>query len=183
MTVPTPEPANIETKEESYLKDVAVLQKAQAQADSALQAAIDALEAQLAPLTYFSGWQDIAYNTGYSSTSGGQLRYCVVGRQVFLRGGAFRDAGDYSATVDRIPANIPATDVNGESLRPLAVHRFSNWGTLRRTGSVEIETDGDITVRVPDNPDIDVDETAGVLDRSLDSPFQWIGLSTTYLRV
>lgn len=180
-SVPTVEPGNTESKEAAFLRDVAVVKKLQAELEAAIAAIPDS-----EPPIYFRDWTDIAYVSGYTSASGGQLQYAVIGRQVFLRGGAHRTAGDFTTTAVTV-ATIPATDPDGVSLRPLENHRYANWGSNGRISRVEVQPGGAIQVRVPDNPTrtIDVDESSGVLDRDvdLDSPFQWTGLSTTYLRV
>lgn len=195
MTEPIPEPANTESKEASYLKDVEVLRRAEA-ATAAAAAEAAAAIATKEPLVYFSGWEDVTYNAGYTSASGGQLQFAIVGYvwggQVFLRGGAFRTAGDFTSGSDHLVAQLPAS-FEGHNVRPLQNHRFANWGKLRRTGSVQIAPNGDISVRVPDNASSEhtsSENIGGISGESphdhtvdLESPFDWIGLSTTFLNV
>jgi hypothetical protein len=108
-----------------------------------------------------TGWVDVTYASGFTDANGGQLAYRKIGKQVYLRGGANRTAGDYSTTAVTV-ATLPTIAHPGQT------ERYASYGTLGRVGRVEITSAGAINVAVPNNVDPD-------------SPFGWMGLSHTYL--
>lgn len=192
MTVPAPEPGNTETKEESFLKDMEVLRRAEAAA-AAATAVAEAAAVASEPKLYRRAFTDITYATGYTSASGGQLQYAVIGNQIFIRGGAHRTAGDFTSGTEHVVGTVPAAtpDADAKPLRPLQNHRYANWGSLGRIGRVEIQPDGDIVVKVPDNDSSEATTETNIVgvsgdtphshDVDMEQPFQWLGLSTTYL--
>ena len=88
-----------------------------------------------------TGWINLSYSSGYNgSGTPGQLAYRRVGMTVYLRGGASKDSGSFTAgsldTVATLPAGLwPAENVMvgsfGTGLRGTAVQVFASDGSIR----------------------------------------------------
>lgn len=108
-----------------------------------------------------TGWVNLTYQGGFDSSNGGQAAYRRIGSQVFLKGGANKGT-DFTTTAETV-AVLPS------GARPGQTERFASYGAGGRIGRVEIETNGNINVAVPN------------ILNSPDEPFIWMGLSHTFL--
>lgn len=151
---PTPEPgftADPETKDAAWLRDVHVIRRLETYAQEAAEAAAAAAVAAIPPI-YDSDWIDLTYAAGYNN-SNGQLAYRVYGKQVFLRGSATKNSGDFNDTAATV-ATLPIADPNGVEIRPVGgTIRWASYGALRRYMACNVTTGGLIQASVADAPD------------------------------
>lgn len=96
-----------------------------------------------------TGWVDVAYQSGFSGTTVGQLQVRRRDMTVQLRGGGYRTAGVFATGTRYVCAILPAT-VGGLAVRPLQNVKAGSTGTSTRPTAVQLDPDGSLYISKSD---------------------------------